>query len=45
METEFIVDDEQSPYMTVHVFVGSYLATEVFTGNLTAMGRGWVIIK
>ena len=46
METEFTVD-EQSQYMIVHVFVGSYmyLATKVFIGNLPAMGRGWVIIK
>ena len=29
----------------VCVFVGSCLATKVFTGNLPAMGRGWVIIK
>ena len=26
-------------------FVGSCLATKVFTANLPAMGRGWVIIK
>ena len=26
-------------------FVGSCLATKVFTGNLPAMERGWVIIK
>ena len=26
-------------------FVGSYLATKVFIGNLPATGRGWVIIK
>ena len=26
-------------------FVGSYLATKVFMGNLQATGRGWVIIK
>ena len=26
-------------------FVGSYLATKVFIGNLLATGRGWVIIK
>ena len=29
----------------VCVFVGSYLATKVFIGNLPATGRGWVIIK
>ena len=29
----------------VQQFVGSCLATKVFIGNLTAMGRGWVIIK
>ena len=27
------------------MFVGSYLATKVFIGNLPAPGRGWVIIK
>ena len=27
------------------VFFGSCLATNVFIGNLLAMGRGWVIIK
>ena len=35
--------------MHVHVcacvFVGSYLATKLFIGNLLAMGRKWVIIK
>ena len=31
--------------LCVCVFVGSYLATKVFIGNLPAMGRGWVIIK
>ena len=30
---------------SVCTFVGSCLATEVFIGNLLAMGRGWVIIK
>ena len=29
----------------VSMFVGSYLATKVFIGNLPAMGRRWVIIK
>ena len=29
----------------VFVFVGSYLATKVFVGNLPATGRGWVIKK
>ena len=29
----------------VCVFVGSYLATKVFIGNLPATGRGLVIIK
>ena len=29
----------------VCVFVGSCLANKVFTVNLPAMGRGWVIIK
>ena len=27
------------------MFVGSYLATKCFIGNLPATGRGWVIIK
>ena len=33
--------------ISVHVlvFVGSYLATKVFIGNLPATGRGWVIMK
>ena len=31
--------------LCVCVFVGSYLATKVFIGNLPATGRGWVIIK
>ena len=25
--------------------ISSYLATKVFIGNLSALGRGWVIIK
>ena len=29
----------------VSVLVGSCLATEVFIGNLLAMGRSWVVIK
>ena len=32
-------------YMCVCLFVGSYLATEVFIGDLPATGRGWVIKK
>ena len=35
----------QVVYVCVCTFVGSFLATKVFIGNLTAMGRGWVIIK
>ena len=31
--------------MCACVFVGSYLATKDFIGNLLAMGRGWAIIK
>ena len=31
--------------MCACIFVGSYLATKVFIGNLPAMGRGWAIIK
>ena len=29
----------------VCVFVGSFLATKVFIGNLLATRRGWVIVK
>ena len=29
----------------VYVFVGGYLATKFFIGNLPSKGRGWIIIK